>query len=72
MSKFLFGELISVVSHESSLSRSLPRSIYTLLVVLYYSGVGVVPKVSDRQRKAGLSTILIQVDVVLALIWIRR
>ena len=69
---FLCGELRYVVSHDSSLSRLFPMSIPASLVVVYSYGAGVVPKSGCRQRKATLSTILIQVDVVLVLAWIWR
>ena len=65
-SRFLCGKLRYVVSCDSSLSSSFPRSIATLLIVSYSSGVGVVPKGNRRQRNFGLSTIYIQVNVVVA------
>ena len=71
-SMFLCGELRYVVSNDSSLSRLFPMSIPASLVVVYSYGAGVVPKSGCRQRKATLSTILIQVDVVLVLAWIWR
>ena len=72
MSGFLFGRLRSVVSHDSSLSSSLPRSIAVFLVFVYSAGASVVPKDNRRQRKSSLSTIEMRVDLVLAFACIRR
>ena len=58
------------MSHDSSLSRSLLRSISTLLIVAYSAGAGVLPKSSHMQRKSSLSTIVMQVDVILEFAWI--
>ena len=58
------------MSHDSSLSRSLHRSIAASLIVVYSAGAGVVPKGNNRQRNASLSTIAMQVDVILAFTWI--
>ena len=69
-SKFLCGELGLSVSQYSSLSRSFPRSIAALLIFVHYDGVGVVPKGNRRQRKASLSIIAMQVDVVVVFAWI--
>ena len=71
-SRFLFGELRYILSHESSLSVFFLRSIYASLIVLYSYGAGVVPKGSSRQIKASFSTIVMQVDTVLAFAWIWR
>ena len=71
MSKDMCGGFRSSVSQYLSRSRSFPRSISNLLTVIYSAGVGVVPKGNQRQIKASLSTIYIQVKaiVVFALIW---
>ena len=58
MSRFLCGDLIYVLSHDSSLIRLCPRYIDSSLIVVYYSGVSVVPKGSLRQRKARFSIIV--------------
>ena len=42
------------------------------MMVVYYSCVGVVPKVRLRQRNAGFYTIGIHVDVIFAFAWTRR
>ena len=60
------------MSHDSYLSWLFPRYIYASLIVVYYDGAGVVPKGSRKQRKASLSTIEMQVDIVLAFAWIQR
>ena len=49
-----------------------PRSISALLIVVYSAGACVVPKGSFRHIKASFSTIVMQVDGVLAFAWIRR
>ena len=49
-----------------------PRSISALPIVVYSSGAGVVTKGSFRQIKASFSTIVMQVDAVLAFAWIWR
>ena len=54
------------MSQDSSQSRSVPRSIAASLIVVYYSGVGVVPKGNIRQIKASSSIIAIHVDAVFA------
>ena len=46
--------------------------ISALLIVVYFAGAGVVPKVNLRQRKSILSTIEIQVELVLYFTYIRR
>ena len=51
---------------------SFPRSTSILLIVVYSASAGVVPKVISRQRKAILSTIEIQVELVLYFTYIRR
>ena len=43
-SKDWYGEFRSSVSQDSSRSRSLPRSIFASLIVVYSAGAGVVPK----------------------------
>ena len=49
-----------------------PRSISAFPIVVYSAGAGVVPKGSFRQIKASFSTIVMQVDAVLAFAWIWR
>ena len=46
--------------------------ISALLIVVYFAGAGVVPKVNLRQRKSILSTISIQFDAVVAFAWFQR
>ena len=51
---------------------SFPRSTSILLIVVYSASAGVVPKGISSQRKVILSTIEIQVEVVLYFTYIRR
>ena len=60
------------MSHDSSMSRSFPRYISSLLSVVYSAGAGVVPKGSFRQIKASFSIIVMQVYAVLSFAWIWR
>ena len=60
------------MSQDLSLSRLFPRYIAAFLIGVYYSGAGVAPKSNLRQKKASLSTISMQVNAVVAFIWIRR
>ena len=71
-SKDRCGELRLSVSQDSSRSRSLPRSIFASLIVVYSAGAGVVPKVNIRYRKAISLTIAIHVNAVVAFACIRR
>ena len=50
--KYRCGDFRSFVSHDSSQSILLPRSIAAALTVVYYSGAGLVTKGDLRQRKA--------------------
>ena len=71
-SKDLCGEFRSSVSQYLSRSRSFPRSISASLTVVYSAGMSVLPKGNRRQRRAGLYTIAIHFDVVVAFSFIRR
>ena len=51
------------MSHDTSVMISFPRSISDSLIVVYSSGVVVVPKCKHRQRKDGLTTIVMHVEV---------
>ena len=61
MSKVLCVELIFPESQDSPLSIFFSRSIDALLIVVYSSRGGVVPKGNCRQRKDSLSTIAMQI-----------
>ena len=52
--------------------RLLPRSIATSLMLVYSDGAGVVPKGKQRHRKASLPTIMMHVESICALAWMRR
>ena len=70
-SKDWCGEFSSSVSQDSYRSRSFPRSIAASLIVVYSTGVGVVPKGNLKQRKSSSSTIEMHVDAVVAFACIR-
>ena len=70
-SKVLCGELIFPVSQHSPLSILFPRYIDASLIVVYSSGGGVVPNGGCRHRKDSLSTIVMQVDAIVAFSSIR-
>ena len=61
------GKLRSYVNQDSSRSILLPRSIADSLIVVYYSGAGVVPKGNPEQIKAIFSTIAMHVTRLLSL-----
>ena len=65
------GEFRLSVSQDSSRSRSLPRSIFASLSVVYSAGAGVAPKGNLSHRKASLSTIAMHIDAVFAFACIR-
>ena len=65
-------ELRFSASQYLSLSISFPRSIYYPLIVVYFDGSGLVPKVDRRQRNSSLYTISMKVDAVLSFAWIQR
>ena len=71
-SKGMCGEFRSPLSQDLSQSRSFPRFIVASLTVVYYYGVGVVPKGNCRQRKASLYTVEMQVNAVVVFAWFRR
>ena len=54
------------MSQNLSLSRLFHGYISASLIVVYSDGVGVMPKINHRQRKSCLSTIDMQVDVVVS------
>ena len=58
------------MSHDSSLSRSFPGYISVLLIVIYSPGAVMVTKDNHRKIKSSLSTIAMQVEVVIAFAWI--
>ena len=64
-------ELKYVVSHYLSLIWSILRAIAALIIVVFSDGTSVVPKDGHRQRKASVSNIVMQVNVVLKFVWIR-
>ena len=59
------------MSHDTSTSRSFPRSIDASLVVVYYSGAGLVPKGRSRKRKASFTNISMHVDDIYVFAWTR-
>ena len=46
------------------MSRSLQMSIYVSLMVVYFSGTGVVPKGKHRHRKSSFPTITVHVVII--------
>ena len=60
------------MSHDLSLSRSLPISIYASLTVVYSAGASVVLNGSQRHSSARLSTMEMNVDSIHELEWMRR
>ena len=41
-------------------------------MVVYYDGLGVVPKLKCRQRKANIPTIVMHVDAICEFAWMHR
>ena len=72
MSECLWVDCRSVASHDMSMRKSSPISISASLMVVYYSGAGVVPKGKNRHRQASIPTIAMNVDSICAFAWIRR
>ena len=48
------------------------RYISASLMVVYYDGAGVVPKLKCKQRKANLPTFAMNVDAICVFAWMRR
>ena len=63
-SNFLCGDQSSILSHDVSISRSFPVSIYTLLFFVYSTRAGVVTNLIHRQRMASFPTIYLHVGVI--------
>ena len=60
------------MSQVLSYSILLPRSIDASLIAVYSSGLGVATKNKLKKRKTSLSTIVMHVDVVVAVAFIWR
>ena len=58
--------------YDAPVRRSLPRSIAASLMVVYYSGTGVVPKGIHSQIMASFTTIAMHVNATCAFMWTRR